>query len=85
MNIFLIFVDALEATYLSEAYREIIQKYDKRAIVLGTTPRQGEKLILESNTRAAYFEVVDVVHRTEKQGRFQVDLYLKATLPPFQP
>lgn len=82
MNVLLIFLDALEAAYLSEATKAIIKQYRNQTVALGVIPRMGEKLILEYSTKAAYFEVVEVVHRTAKQGRFQVDLYLKATLPP---
>jgi hypothetical protein len=82
MSILLIFLEALEVAYLSATHREIIQKYHNQIISLGVIPRIGEKLILETGTKAAYFEVMDVTHRMAVQGRFQVDLHLRAVLPP---
>ena len=82
MSILLLFLEALDAAYLSAAHRDVIQKYHNQIISLGVIPRIGEKLILEAGTKAAYFEVVDVTHRMAIQGRFQVDLHLRATLPP---
>ncbi|NJL48263.1 MAG: hypothetical protein HC929_13250 [Leptolyngbyaceae cyanobacterium SM2_5_2] len=63
MSILLLFIEALEAVYLSAAHRDIIQKYHNQIISLGVIPRVGEKLILEAGTKAAYFEIVDVTHR----------------------
>lgn len=84
MSILLMFLDALDAIYLSKVQREIMQHYQQQTIALGVIPRIGEKLILDVSTTAAYFEVVEVIHRKAIQGRFQVDLYLKACLPPMQ-
>ena len=82
MSILLLFLEALDVAYLSATHREIIQKYHNQVISLAVIPRIGEKLILESGTKAAYFEIVDVTHRMAVQGRFQVDIHLKASLPP---
>jgi|GEM_PF-3839351 hypothetical protein len=82
MSILLLFLEALDAAYLSAAQRDIIQKYHNQIISLGVIPRVGEKLILEAGTKVAYFEVMDVIHRMAVQGRFQVDLHLRAALPP---
>lgn len=84
MTIFLIFLDALDATYLSSVTRNIIQHYHKQTIALAVVPRVGEKVLLEQNTSVAYFEIADVVHRQAHQGHFQVDLYLKSALPPLR-
>lgn len=82
MSILLLFIEALDVVYLSGTHREIIQKYHNQIISLAVIPRIGEKIILESGTKAAYFEVVDVIHRMAVQGRFQVDLHLRAAMPP---
>lgn len=84
MSILLLFLDALDAAYLSDAYRKVISQYQGKTIALAVIPRIGEKLILEVGTAAVYFEIADVIHRMAVQGRFQVDIYLKACLPPLQ-